>query len=126
MNEKNIFGMLNADGSIASWPEADLNGRAVVRENATRAQVDSTRFVVMPINVEFTEELKAALKSGYDGLMEWRNKTVLLPPIGFTVMDDKVVAQPVSTFSVPSPAPLNVPPPVESFGKKKGGSDDNS
>ena len=117
MNEKNIFGMLNSDGSIASWPEVDLNGRAVeVRENATRAQVDSTRFVLMPVNMEFTQELKDALQGGYDGLLKWREKTVP-PVVGFTVMADE---------PTPPPATLSAPP-VETFGRKpKGGSDDNS
>lgn len=109
MNDKNIFGMLNADGSIASWPEADLNGReVVVRENATRAQVDSTRFVLMPANMEFTQELKDALLSGgYDGLAKWRDKAIP-PAIGFTVMDD----QPTTL-----PATLSAPP-VETFNRK--------
>lgn len=106
MNVKNIFGMLNTDGSIASWPEADLNGSAVVRENATRAQVDSKRFVVVPVNMEFTEELKTVLLRGYDAFQEWKVK-VTAPPAGFTVMDE--------------PAP-----PQETFGRKsKGSADDN-
>lgn len=112
MNERNIFGMLNSDGSIASWPEADLNGVAVNRANATRAQVDSNKFVVMPMNMQFTDELRAALMGGYDGLQALRSKTVLAPPVGFTVIEDER-----TTLAVPL---------VESFSKKKVASDDNS
>lgn len=117
MNIKNIYGMLNADGSIKSWPEADLNGREVVRENATRAQVDSTRFVVVPVNVEYTQQLKEALQSGYDGLLKWRNEVAAPPAVGFTPMDEEPTP-PLTTLSAP---------PVETFNRKRGGSEvDNS
>jgi hypothetical protein len=115
MNEKNIFGMLNSDGSIASWPEADLNGRPVVRENATRAQVDAAKFVILPVNMEFTDELRTALLGGWNGLQELRNRTVLAPVVGFTQVDDN--GNPI-TASIPS---------VESFSRKsKGIVDDHS
>lgn len=60
-DEKNKFGTLNADGSIAEWPEVDLNGQTYERPNATRAGVGGDRFVVVPMNVVFDDEYRAKL-----------------------------------------------------------------
>jgi hypothetical protein len=127
MNEKNIFGFLNSDGSIASWPEADLNGFPVNRDNATRAQVDASKFVVVPVNVEFNDELRTALLGGYSGLQEWRSRTVLAPVVGFTVVDDN--GNPIAPDTAPMVGTFTVSvPPIESFvsRKNKGASDDHS
>jgi uncharacterized protein YjbI with pentapeptide repeats len=117
MNEKNIFGMLNTDGSIASWPEADLNGSAFSRTNATRAQVDGIKFVVIPVNVEFTEELKEALQGGWNGLQELRSRTVLAPVVGFTEVDDD--GNPINRANLFPGIVFDPPPPPESFSKRK-------
>lgn len=61
MPEKNIYGTLNSDGSIATWPEVDLNGQPYERTNATRGSVDNSRFVIVPVNVVFDDELRASL-----------------------------------------------------------------
>jgi len=116
MKEKNIFGNINDAGEITSWPEADLNGHAVERTSANRAQVDATRFVVLPQNVEFTDDLKEALvSSGYEGLLKWRE--VAAPPvIGFTEIPD----EPREEKPKKGVKENYQPPPQESFGKKQG------
>lgn len=59
--EQNKYGTMNSDGSIAEWPEVDLNGSVYDHGSANRAEIGGGRFVIVPVNTVWTDELKASL-----------------------------------------------------------------
>lgn len=58
----NLYGTYNPDGSIATWPETDINGRPYNRPPAATMNLSDGKFVVLPANYTDDGRLLAMLK----------------------------------------------------------------